>query len=619
MAADRWRRPARFCALLLGLAIGGPSSAAGDVPLVEQGAARAAIVKSADASEVVNFAASELQRYLRKISGAELAIRPRAPEAGSAIVLETARLAPPRNGLECDRFAIKTGSERVLLTGNTDRAVLYAVYTLLETLGAAWLEPGEQGEILPRNPTLRVPRIDRVFTPAFDLRGMRIYDEGGGEQTVDWMAKTRMNFVLAPKDGLPPKGFEQRGMLLMKGTHHDFALRMGLDPDWHKDPANFQYLAMLGGKRALPRGKDPWYLSNVEPCLSNQEAVEMLVAAAIKSIEDCPAIDILDVRADDILNNWCECEACSRQTATDNYVSYVNQLAAKVHQRWPEKKVSLIAYFDTVFPPRDVLPDASLGNLVLWFAPITRPYRQPIRSVSGGEKTVMEFPRNKAVWPVTDSGWEPILLAWRRLFSGPILILDYYHWSDNAAGRPSYFYMRPGVIAADLRYYHELGLSGSIGVEPCPLQLPNGWNQYLKARLLWDPSQDVAQLERHYDEQSYGDCAAAARDCLSTVAAVLSAERNDADSVQKLREAAARFAAGVKNCEKAPAVEERLQRIALWATYVTLRKEYYHRLYASPADSLKQARTDLADFVQSHRDSLARYCGQVERMVPRDR
>jgi hypothetical protein len=372
---------------------------------------------------------------------------------------------------------------------------------------------------------------------------------------------------------------------------------------------------MLNGKRAL-RSTSAWAVANVEACLSNPEAVKRLLAASMKYLEDHPQVYLFDMRADDTPNNWCECGECSKHTPTDNYASYVNRLAAEVHKRWPKKKVSLIAYFDSMYPPRDVMPDLSLGNLVLWFAPIERPYLQPIHSAAGVQEAPLEFARNRAKFPATDAGWDPILLAWRKVFGGPILMLDYYHWSGKAGARHSYFYVRPDVIAADLRYYNQLGLSGSIGVEPCPLKLPNGWNQYLKARLLWDPSQDVAALERRYDEQLYGRCAGAARKCLATMAGVLNTERDDAESVRELRDAAAVLAADVAAREKTPAVEERLSRIALWAQYVVLRKEYYRYVREKNAAAVKKAGTDLLNFVESNRATIARYYNEVDRMIP---
>lgn len=576
---------------------------AAPVLLVENGVARATILTPVKPSEVVLFAAGQLQEYLKKISGATLLIREgTASEAGRAIVLEKDDLDPLRRGLEVDSFAVKCQGNRLRLAGNTDRAVLYAAYAFLESLGAVWLEPGEEGEILPRMQTIVADALDLRFKPAFDLRGVCVYNRGTGKQTLDWMGKMRMNLAL-----YPPPGFQKHGILQMAGTGHDFATRMGLPKDWRKDPANENYVALLKGKRATQS-------EHVEPCMSNPEALHRLLATSLKFIEDRPDTYIFDMRASDNVNIWCECEKCRDQTPTDIYLKYVNHLAARVHEKWPRKKVSLIAYHNTAFPLRDTSPDLSHENLVLWFAPIKRPYRQPINSVTPGEQTKMEFPLNKAVWPTTDSGWEPILLAWQKVFAGPILVLDYYHWSGLAERRSAYFYTRPSVIAADLKHYHDLGLAGSIGVEPCPSHLPNGWNHYLKAKLLWDPSQSVTDLERQYSELFYGTSAAAALRCLKAAAHVLNAEVDDAENVSKLKEVAGTFVAEVRGCEKTRTVEERLKRITLWLDYVTLRKEYFCRVREKNKEAADQAKAALVKLVESNLTQLTRYHNEIKEL-----
>lgn len=591
----------------------GSVASRGAVPITEQGEAKAMIVKPAGASEVVNFAATELQKYVEKISGAELPIRDdKANVSGPAIVLERANLDPLRQGLEVDSFTVKSEGDRLRLRGNTDRAVLYAVYAFLESLGAAWLEPGEAGEIVPHMSTITVSDLDLAFKPSFDLRGVVLYDQGEGRAAVDWMAKMRKNLIMHPSK-ITVKDCEQRGILVMEGTMHGFDTRMGVSPDWHKDPANYKYVAMLGGKRKPFR-----YTDQTEPCLANEESVKMLIATSLKFIESYrPSVFIFDARADDIMNNWCECEECSKRMSTDDHIRYVNRLAKIIHDKWPEKKVSLIAYFDTMSPPKEILPDLSMGNMILWFAPITRTYQNPIQSATN-EKVKLQFPRNKAVWPRTDGAWLPFLREWRSAFSGPILMLDYYLWSGQSNVRPGYFYVRPDVIAADLKFYKELGLSGSIGVDPYPLKIPNGWNQYLKARLLWDPSQDVEKLERQYYEQLYGNYAAAVRKHLTVMTEIVNLERNDAESVLKLRNAAAAFAADTADCEKSPAVEERLNRISLWASYVTLRKDYYYRLREKKADAaeMEKAAMKLVDFIEANHDKFKGRYNLVDDMIP---
>ncbi len=582
----------------------------GDIFVTEKGLPKATIVEPLGASEVVHFAATELQKYVHKISDAKLPIRSGMTDLDSAaIVLRRANLDPPRHGLQCDSFTIKSEGDRLFLTGNNDRAVLYAVYAFLESLGAMWLEPGEAGEIVPHMPTITVSDLNLAFKPAFDLRGVCLYDQGEGRETVDWMGKMRMNLILHPNEA---KACEKRGILVMEGTMHGFAERMGLGPEWHKDPANHQYLAMVNGKRGRPWKNAP---QNVEPCLSNEGAVEKLIATSLEFIESYrPSIYLFDPRADDNKNNWCECEECSKHTSTDKHIEFVNRLARIIHEKWPNKKVSLIAYYDTMSPPKEIFPDLSMGNMILWFAPITRTYQDPIQSATK-EKVETQFPRNKAIWPKTDGAWLPFLREWQDAFSGPILMLDYYHWSGNNNKRSGYFYVRPDVIAADLRFYKKLGLSGSIGVEPCPFKIPNGWNLYLKAQLLWDPTQDVAELKRRYDQAFYGCSAELAQKYIRAIAEVINLESNDTESIEKLRDLAIAFDTDMKSCEKSPLLAERLNRISLWVNYVALRKSYYS-LARGNAAAVEEAAMKLVDFLEANRDEISSCYNNVDDMIP---
>lgn len=576
--------------------------------LTDQGMPKAVILKPAGENPVTGFAAEELQKYLKKISGAGLPVQAEDGRAGgAAVILRKAALDPLRDSLQCDSFTVKRDGDRLLLTGNTDRAVLYAVYAFLESLGAAWLEPGEIGEILPRLPTITVRDLDITSKPGFDLRGIVVHNSSGCRVAVDWMSKMRMNLIMhvspnAQKDCI------KRGLLVMEGTSHNFGERLGLGHGWEKNPENYKYMAMVNGKRE-PLDKDkPDY---AEPCLSNAEGEERIIAQSLKFIESYrPGVDILDVRADDRKNNWCECEACSRQTQTDNHLTHLNKLAKAVYERWPEKKVSLIAYLDTISPPKEARPDLSMGNMILWFAPYSRNYRHPIFSATSEKsmgKTSVYYPRNKEGCVQTDDAWYPFLRAWRDAFKGPILVLDYYHWSGNAELRASYFYMRPDVIAADLKTYKKLGISGSIGCEPWPMNLPNNWNNYLKAKLLWDPSQDVADLENNYKKLFYGECAESAEKSLNSVAGIFNAERDDAESVQEVRDAATRFAAETAACRpQSPVVAERLDRLSFWLSYAVLRKEYFRQKKMKSLDGQKKAAAELNAFVELNKTSITR-------------
>jgi len=107
---------------------------------------------------VVGFAARELARCLRRMTGQPAGVRQAkpggAPQAGIAVGLP-ADLGAAEIATSCpadrwdDRLVIRSVGERLLLTGSNPRSVLFAAYRWLEALGARWLRPGRDGELLP--------------------------------------------------------------------------------------------------------------------------------------------------------------------------------------------------------------------------------------------------------------------------------------------------------------------------------------------------------------------------------------------------------------------------------------------------------------------------------------
>jgi len=117
--------------------------------LAENGKSNAIIVIPSDADVVTSFAASQLQHYLEKITGARLSIKEQATGANTKPVIQFQVQSEP--SLVYDGFRIEISKSRILLTAAKTRGLLYAVYTILEDAGCAFVYPGEDEEIVPDN------------------------------------------------------------------------------------------------------------------------------------------------------------------------------------------------------------------------------------------------------------------------------------------------------------------------------------------------------------------------------------------------------------------------------------------------------------------------------------
>src|SRR5271157_315896 len=183
--------PILTCGLLLALASPGQCARlnAEAVPVAEGGQARAVIVIPSAASESTKWAASELQRDLRSLSGAEVPIAPEGQlptnaEANSWILVG----GPGENGvvkeavgkglsgfggLKNDGFVVKTfrlGKRPVVVAGgDSDAGTMYAVFELLTQLGVTFRLTGD---IIPeQQSSLSVPPLSISSEPAIVQRG----------------------------------------------------------------------------------------------------------------------------------------------------------------------------------------------------------------------------------------------------------------------------------------------------------------------------------------------------------------------------------------------------------------------------------------------------------------
>ena len=116
---------------------------------------------------VVDFAAEELKKYLRRI----------CPESGNIrIGYEKDRQDGIRLGLMSD-FGLDTSDAADvelddilyidvdenacgIIAGSNPRSVLLAAYRYLQELGCRWLLPGSDGEYIPKGEKVRVDRVD---------------------------------------------------------------------------------------------------------------------------------------------------------------------------------------------------------------------------------------------------------------------------------------------------------------------------------------------------------------------------------------------------------------------------------------------------------------------------
>jgi hypothetical protein len=469
----------------------------GKTVLASGGRAAYAIALPADATEPRRYAASELAAYLERLSGAKFDVQA-SPAGAKQIVFESGRGA----GVELggDAYAIAIRGEQLVVAGDTDRAILFAVYDLLERLGCRWLAPkfafykGES-EFVPSVHELAL-QLDKpvVERPDFPIRKLDV-EEGRShttenlKQLVEWAPKLRYNTLMVPRDyggrgrvtwdqwrdAIAPEA-KKRGLIIEVGGHgyenfinakmHDGKL-FDEHPEWFgKDDT---------GKRSKAQKR--------VFCTSNPHAVDFVTRGVLDYLNSHPEIDVFQLWPPDGAD-WCTCDACKALgEAQDRQALLVNHIQAAVEKAKPGVRLEIIAYSKALQPPTRVKLDP---RILVDYCPINQSFEVPINDPSS----------------TRNADYVRALTAWRERFPGDIGLYSYYRkyaWKSLPALIPHY-------MQADLQFYHSL--------KP-PLAAvmiygePGDWGTYelnhiALGRLGWDTDVNMDVIVKAYCAARYG-------------------------------------------------------------------------------------------------------------------
>ena len=215
---------AAFSAAMLGAQTAtAAASSSPSIPVASGGKAQVSIVIGQTPNALSQYASTELARYLKLLSGAEVAIvsdsdvgaRPArealivlaGPAAGEMARGAIAALHMNSSDLKKDGFLIKTGRLRshpiVVVAGNDDAATLYGAYELIARLGVTFRLTGD---IVPKpKDSLSIPALDVRMEPAMSRRGFLLQDSGyenlsmfswdDYSKLIDQMAKMKCNYM----------------------------------------------------------------------------------------------------------------------------------------------------------------------------------------------------------------------------------------------------------------------------------------------------------------------------------------------------------------------------------------------------------------------------------------
>jgi len=420
------------------------------------------IAVSNSASESEQWAAKELQHWLREVSGAEFPIEPvEQAFAGPQIIVgynsvvrdKTGRPAPADPD---ESFRYCSYGPDILIYGGRQRGTMYGVMSFLENeLGCRWYT--RSVSVIPKREQQTFTSFEHAEAPGIRVRNNFYFE---AFDTI-WAARNRMNGTMSVRN--QPGGVEGYWSV------HTFYPLMPPAEFYGKHP---EYYSLINNKRIH---------EHAQLCLTNPNVLKIVTESIKKRMRESPEYLIYDVSQND-WDNPCQCDKCQDIVKREGSESgviiwFVNQVAAAVEKEFPGKFIGTLAYKYTRKPCKTIKPR---DNVVVRLCSIECCFSHGIKSC----------PRNKSFLEDLE-GWSAIA---KNLY-----IWDYVVYFQH------YIMPYPNmlVLQSNIKTFQE---NNAIGImEQAAYESRGGefaeLRSYLISRLLWNPDCNVEDV---IDDFMYG-------------------------------------------------------------------------------------------------------------------
>lgn len=442
------------------------------------------IVLPQNASETEKTAATELKNYLEQISGAHFTLSStpgrRNIYVGFDKKFSIYRGIEPYDD-ESDGFSIKKINHDLVIYGGRERGTMYGVFRFLQKyFDVQWYTPNYTK--IPAKKKFYMDNISLSEAPAIKYR----YTDYFCAQDIPWMAHNYMN----------TKGSNVKNSYGIASRYwgtHSMAKLLPASKYFKGHPEYFAY-------RKLRR------VESGQPCLSNPDVLKIITKELLATIEKYPNFVFYDVSQLDN-QNFCTCKKC---VALENkygghsglMIWFVNQVARKIKQRYPNKYIGTFAYQYTRHAPTNIKPDE---NVVVRLCDIECCFIHPLSS--GCNEHNVAFLKD--------------LKDWSKI-SKNLYIWDYIVNYGN--------YMAPfpniQVLGPNLKTFAKYGVV-EVFEEAQSETLGNAFEElkcWVLAQLMWNPDQNTNKLVATFINDYYGS---AAKDVIDYYNLCLKLIRND--------------------------------------------------------------------------------------------
>lgn len=455
---------------LLPIAIVACAHGAEEMLIAQHGKTEALILVAPDASEMENIAARDLATYIYKMTGAKpkvvrdeqevqaslnrkdiplFVIGSLALSEKPALRNELDRVKKKNPILRADAIVLRTEGNRIYLAGSNEDSHAFAVAELLRRWGCRFYMPTEFGECVPEYDRLTLGQIDYTYGSPFEIRHYWVSWLGDTTGRDQFMRLNMMNHETVPS-----------GHALGQYTKD-----LAPDGDIFKIPVSERRTA-------------EHVAAKIEADYAAGKRISLGMEDGIYTSDSPKDRELMSLQWDKYFLT---------PSLTDAFMELYNTVADILMQKYPNSnaKIGFLAYSNMTLPPvRDIV---AREPLVAYLAPIDI---DPIHGMDDPE-------------PPPRQEYRDIMYRWAKVMQGRLVIYDYDQgmlvWRDIP--NPSI-----ASIRQDIHHYRRAGILG-ISTESRSAFATIFINLYIRARLLWNPDENVDRLLEEFYPAFYGPMA----------------------------------------------------------------------------------------------------------------
>jgi hypothetical protein len=358
-------------ALALALAACSTHIQAAPLTLVKDGRPNATIVLQANAPEPLKAAATDLQKYVQKMSGVELPLTADGNDVpgttlniGKTVSSQASDL--PDSKLNPETYAITQRGDDVYFCANYPSPTAFAVYSFLQdNLGVRWFAPGDDWEYVPQLKNKNTLTVDVTNVVSVPGTSPRIWS--GHQWTPAWKTwEWRNKAIISEK--VPRRNFQNNMFRIFPQSKY----RM----------THPEYYPLVSGKRWIPKDdkEADWW-----PCIGSPEVQRITVEHIQQWFKDHPSEDSFSLGMDDIVK-ICEDPQClamdghsddlRKRNFSSRFYKFINIIAREIKTSNPDKFIGVLIYRIVLEPPVDVpkMEDNVFGYIAFdscaeWYLP----------------------------------------------------------------------------------------------------------------------------------------------------------------------------------------------------------------------------------------------------------